>query len=602
MEIRRLPENLINQIAAGEVVERPSSALKELIENSIDADATQIDIILDNGGKNLISVSDNGIGIEKSLIPLAIERHATSKLPNNDLNKIDYLGFRGEALPSIAAVSELNIQTKFTNSNQAWSLDVLAGSFNEVYPSSLQTGTRISVKKLFYATPARLKFLKSSQVEKSYCHQIILKQALANPCIGFKFQSDGREIFNIRPEIQNDNSYINRVRNIMGSGFSDEAIKIENFKIVKENQSAKIYGFIGLPTLNKSNYNQQHLFINGRFIQDKNLSGAIRAAYRDTLPKGRFPVFCLFINVPPDFIDVNVHPGKTEVRFQDNALIRSLIVGSISRELNLSYSQTTTHLSREALKRFDNATELSSNIQKKSNQSFFEHGDISPSVKPVRQEKNHNDVTKLFDQEEFPLGVALAQFNKNYIISRNSNGIVIIDQHAAHERLVLERMKLARENKSVEKQILLLPEVVNLEPIPLAMITENIDLLADIGFVIEPFGDGMIIVREVPALIGEADIKQIIIDLGDDISSAGLPSSYNAKIDLILGNIACHRSVRSGRSLNETEMNELLREMERTPNSGQCNHGRPTSISLSLKDIEKLFNRAWVKIILEHLV
>ncbi len=592
MEIRRLPENLINQIAAGEVVERPSSALKELIENSIDANATQIDIILDNGGKNLISVSDNGIGIEKSLIPLAIERHATSKLPNNDLNKIDYLGFRGEALPSIAAVSELNIQTKFTNSNQAWSLDVLAGSFNEVYPSSLQTGTRISVKKLFYATPARLKFLKSSQVEKSYCHQIILKQALANPCIGFKFQSDGREILNIRPEIQNDNSYINRVRNIMGSGFSDEAIKIENFKIVKENQSAKIYGFIGLPTLNKSNYNQQHLFINGRFIQDKNLSGAIRAAYRDTLPKGRFPVFCLFINVPPDFIDVNVHPGKTEVRFQDNALIRSLIVGSISRELNVSYSQTTTHLSREALKRFDNVTELSSNIQNKGNQSFFEHGDISPSVKPVRQEKNHNDVTKLFDQEEFPLGVALAQFNKNYIISRNSNGIVIIDQHAAHERLVLERMKLERENKSVEKQILLLPEVVNLEPIPLAMITENIDLLVDIGFVIEPFGDGMIIVREVPALIGEADIKQIIIDLGDDISLSGLPSSYNAKIDLILGNIACHRSVRSGRSLNETEMNELLREMERTPNSGQCNHGRPTSISLSLKDIEKLFNRA----------
>jgi DNA mismatch repair protein MutL len=378
----------------------------------------------------------------------------------------------------------------------------------------------------------------------------------------------------------------------MGSSFSEEAIKIENFKLIKENQSAIIYGFIGLPTLNKSNYNQQHLFINGRYIQDRNLSGAIRAAYRDTLPKGRFPVFCLFINVPPEFIDVNVHPGKTEVRFQDNALIRSLIVGSISRELNLSYSQTTTDLSKEALKRFDNENELRPNIQNKINQSFFEHGEIIPSVKPVKQENNYNNATKVFDQDDFPLGVALAQFNKNYIISRNSNGIVIVDQHAAHERLVLERMKLARENKSVEKQILLLPEVVNLEPIPLAMITENIELLADIGFVIEPFGDGMVVVREVPALIGEADIKQIIIDLGDDISSAGLPSSYNAKIDLILGNIACHRSVRSGRSLNETEMNELLREMERTPNSGQCNHGRPTLISLSLKDIEKLFNRA----------
>ena len=502
------------------------------------------------------------------------------------------MGFRGEALPSIAAVSELNIQTKFTNSNQAWSLDVLAGRFDKVYPSPRLIGTILSVKKLFYATPARLKFLKSSQVEKSYCHQIILKQALANPLVGFKFQADGQEIFNIRPEIEDDNSHLNRVRNIMGSSFSDEAIKIENSKLIKENQLAKIYGFIGLPTLNKSNYNQQHLFINGRFIQDRNLSGAIRAAYRDTLPKGRFPVFCLFINVPSQFIDVNVHPGKTEVRFQDNAMIRSLIVGSISRELNVSYSQTTTDLSKEALKRFDNTTELSPNIQNKTNQTFFENGDIIPSIKSVKQVNNQNDVTNIFDQEDFPLGVALAQFNKNYIISRNSNGIVIIDQHAAHERLVLERMKLARKNKSVEKQILLLPEVVNLEPIPLAVIKENIELLADIGFVIEPFGDGMVVVREVPALIGDVDIKQIIIDLGDDISSAGLPSSYNAKIDLILGNIACHRSVRSGRSLNENEMNELLREMERTPNSGQCNHGRPTSISLSLKDIEKLFNRA----------
>ena len=592
MDIRRLPENLINQIAAGEVVERPSSALKELIENSIDADATQIDITIDNGGKNLISVSDNGIGIKKNLIPMAIERHATSKLPNNDLNKIAYLGFRGEALPSIAAVSELNIQTKFIDSNQAWSLDVAAGNFNEAYPSSRQTGTIISVKKLFYATPARLKFLKSAQVEKSYCHQIILKQALANPLVGFKFQADAREIFNIRPEIEDENSYLNRIRNIMGLNFSNEAIKIENSKLIKENEFANIYGFIGLPTLNKSNYNQQHLFINGRFIQDRNLSGAIRAAYRDTLPKGRFPVFCLFINVPSEFIDVNVHPGKTEVRFQDNALIRSLIVGSISRELHISYSETTTDLSKEALKRFNNVTELSTNIQNKTNQSFFEHGDVIPSVKPVKNENNQNEVTNVFVQEDFPLGVALAQFNKNYIISRNSNGIVIIDQHAAHERLVLERMKLARQNKSIEKQILLLPEVVNLEPIPLAIITENIELLADIGFVIEPFGDGMIVVREVPALIGEANIKQIIIDLGDDISSVGLPSSYNAKIDLILGNIACHKSVRSGRSLNENEMNELLREMERTPNSGQCNHGRPTSISLSLKDIEKLFNRA----------
>ena len=591
MEIRRLPENLINQIAAGEVVEKPSSALKELIENSIDAKSTQINIVIEDGGKNLISVSDNGIGIEKEYLPLSVERHATSKLPNNDLIKIDYLGFRGEALPSIAAVSELNIQTKSINSDEAWSLDVLAGSVKEIYPSSRQSGTMISVKKLFFATPARLKFLKSSQVESGYCHQMILKQALANPKVGFKFQANGRELLNINPESSSDYFFLSRITNIMGQNFTEEAIKINNSKLIKEEKFAKIHGLIGLPTMNKSNHNQQHLFINGRYIQDKNLSGAIRAAYRDTLPKGRFPLFCLFIDVPPEFIDVNVHPGKTEVRFQDNALIRSLLVGSISRELNASFSQTTGDISKEAINRFETYTSTNTQNYVSENQSIFNNNDLSPSIKPTKNNNEENTVLRNDQQDHFPLGSALAQFNKNYIISRNSNGIVIVDQHAAHERLVLEKMKSARINKSIEKQMLLLPEVVNIEPIPLALIIENIDLLSEIGFVIEPFGAGMVVVREVPALIGDADIKQIIIDLGDDLSSAGLPSSYLAKIDLILGNIACHRSVRSGRVLNETEMNNLLREMERTPNSGQCNHGRPTSISLSLKDIEKLFDR-----------
>ncbi|MDC0456877.1 DNA mismatch repair endonuclease MutL [Alphaproteobacteria bacterium] len=591
MEIRRLPENLINQIAAGEVVERPSSALKELIENSIDAKSTQINIVIEDGGKNLISVSDNGIGIEKEYVPLSVERHATSKLPNNDLIKIDYLGFRGEALPSIAAVSELNIQTKSINSNDAWALDVIAGNIKVIYPSSRQSGTMISVKKLFFATPARLKFLKSSQVESSYCHQTILKQALVNPKIGFKFQANDKELLNINPEIGQEDLFLRRITNIMGKDFSEEAIKIKNSKLIKEENFAKLHGLIGLPTMNKSNHNQQHLFINGRYIQDRNLSGAIRAAYRDTLPKGRFPLFCLFIDVPPDFIDVNVHPGKTEVRFQDNALIRSLLVGSISRELNASFSQTTGDISKEAINRFDTYTITNTQKYVNENQSFFNNSGLSPSIKPIENYNEGNVVSPNDQQDHFPLGVALAQFNKNYIISRNSNGIVIVDQHAAHERLVLEKMKFAQINKFIEKQILLLPEVINLEPIPLALIIENIDLLSDIGFVIEPFGEGMVIVREIPALIGHADIKQIIIDLGDDLSSAGLPSSYIAKIDLILGNIACHRSVRSGRVLNETEMNNLLREMEITPNSGQCNHGRPTSISLSLKDIEKLFNR-----------
>ncbi|MDC6451447.1 DNA mismatch repair endonuclease MutL [Alphaproteobacteria bacterium] len=591
MEIRRLPENLINQIAAGEVVEKPSSALKELIENSIDAKSTQINIVIEDGGKNLISVSDNGIGIEKEYLPLSVERHATSKLSNNDLIKIDYLGFRGEALPSIAAVSELNIQTKSINSDEAWSLDVLAGSVKEIYPSSRQSGTIISVKKLFFATPARLKFLKSSQVESGYCHQMILKQALANPKVGFKFQSNGRELLNINPESSSDYFFLSRITNIMGQNFTEEAIKINNSKLIKEEKFAKIHGLIGLPTMNKSNHNQQHLFINGRYIQDRNLSGAIRAAYRDTLPKGRFPLFCLFIDVPPEFIDVNVHPGKTEVRFQDNALIRSLLVGSISRELNASFSQTTVDISKEAIDRFDTHARTNTQNYVSENQSFLNNSDLSLSIKPTKSNNEENFVLPNDQQDHFPLGVALAQFNKNYIISRNSNGIVIVDQHAAHERLVLEKMKFARINKSIEKQILLLPEVVNIEPIPLALIIENIDLLSEIGFVIEPFGAGMVVVREIPALIGDADIKQIIIDLGDDLSSAGLPSSYLAKIDLILGNIACHRSVRSGRVLNETEMNNLLREMERTPNSGQCNHGRPTSISLSLKDIEKLFDR-----------
>ena len=593
MEIRRLPENLINQIAAGEVVERPASALKELIENSVDANATQIDIVLDEGGKSLISVSDNGIGIEKNHIGLAVERHATSKLPTNNLNKINFLGFRGEALPSIAAVSQLNIQTKSKNSNDAWALDVAAGNFDEIYPSSRQIGTIISVKNLFYATPARLKFLKSSNLERSYCHQIVLKQALVNPLIGFRLQADGRELLNIKPENERDTnkSFLNRIRNILGKNFADEAIKIKNSKAIKNQGFAKINGFIGLPTLNKSNYSQQYLFINGRSIQDRNLSGAIRAAYRDTLPKGRFPVFCLYIEVPPEFIDVNVHPGKTEVRFEDNAIIRSLIVGSISRELNISFSQTTSEISKQAVEKFNTYNEIKLNKNYGKNKNFFSNNDLEPSIKTIKETDNFEEQQVIDQNDDFPLGVALAQFSKNYIISRNSEGIVIVDQHAAHERLVLEKMKAARENKSLEKQILLLPEVINLAPTPLEMILENVELLSDIGFIIEPFGEGMIIVREVPALIGDADIKQIIIDLGDDLSSTGLPTSYHAKIDLILGNIACHRSVRSGRSLNENEMNQLLREMERTPNSGQCNHGRPTSISLSLKDIEKLFNR-----------
>ena len=592
MEIRRLPENLINQIAAGEVVERPASALKELIENSIDANATQIDIVLDEGGKSLISVSDNGIGIEKNHIGLAVERHATSKLPTNNLNKINFLGFRGEALPSIAAVSQLNIQTKSKNSNDAWALDVAAGNFDEIYPSSRQIGTIISVKNLFYATPARLKFLKSSNLERSYCHQIVLKQALVNPLIGFRLQADGRELLNIKPENERDTekSFLNRIRNILGKNFADEAIKIKNSKAIKNQGFAKINGFIGLPTLNKSNYSQQYLFINGRSIQDRNLSGAIRAAYRDTLPKGRFPVFCLYIEVPPEFIDVNVHPGKTEVRFEDNAIIRSLIVGSISRELNISFSQTTSEISKQAVEKFNTYNQIKLKDNFGNNENFFSNNDLEPSIKPIKETDNFEE-QQVIENDDFPLGVALAQFSKNYIISRNSEGIVIVDQHAAHERLVLEKMKAARENKSLEKQILLLPEVINLAPTPLEMILENVELLSEIGFIIEPFGEGMIIVREVPALIGDADIKQIIIDLGDDLSSTGLPTSYHAKVDLILGNIACHRSVRSGRSLNENEMNQLLREMERTPNSGQCNHGRPTSISLSLKDIEKLFNR-----------
>ena len=597
MEIRRLPQNLINQIAAGEVVERPASALKELIENSLDANATQIDIILENGGKNLISVSDNGIGIQRDHIPLAIERHATSKLPDNTLNKIQYLGFRGEALPSIAAVSELNLQSKYIDSNQAWCLDVFAGDFNEVYPSTLEIGTKISIKKLFFATPARLKFLKSAQVEKSYCHQIVLKMALVNPLVGFSFRADGRELLNIKPENEADTSYVNRIRNLMGTSFANEAIKIENSKQITDTKFLKLHGLIGLPTLNKSNYSQQHLFINGRSIQDRNLSGAIRSAYRDTLPKGRFPIFCLFVDVPTDFIDVNVHPGKTEVRFQDSALVRSLLVGSISQEFNSNFFQTTSDISKEAIGKFtlnervDLYKDYGSNDNQNKKQSIFSNIEVKPLKKALKQDDFENNSIQTIDNKSFPLGAALGQFNKNYIISQNSNGIVIIDQHAAHERLTLEKMKFARQNKSIERQILLLPEVINLEPVPLEIIKENIELLEDIGFVIELFGEGAVVVREIPALLGDADIKQIIIDLGDDLSELGLPSSYLAKIDLILGNIACHRSVRSGRNLNASEMNQLLREMEKTPNSGQCNHGRPTSISISLKDIEKLFNR-----------
>ena len=583
MEIRTLPDFLINQIAAGEVIERPAFIIKELIENAVDAKATEINIIVKDGGKKEIIISDNGIGMTADQLKLSINRHATSKLPKNNLNDINFLGFRGEALPSIASISELKIESCKKDLSEGWCIKLKNNQIIKFQPSPIKTGTKIIVNNVFENVPARLKFLKSNQVENKNSLQIIKKIALGHPEIKFSYKFEDNLNHVYKKENLNREGFKQRILEVFQDDFFSNSLLVEN-KIKSDLGHINLRGFISIPSYNKVNQSYQFLFVNGRPIQDRGLSTVIRLSYRDTLPRGRHPLYCLMLDVANEQIDVNVHPTKLEVKFQNYEFLKSFVITSITKALQIK--------NNNKISKTFNISEISNNIpsykSELEEQTFLDTLNANPKIKTLYDQEKDEFLKKT---TEYPLGSALYQFKKNFIISITSNDILLIDQHAAHERILFEKMKKNISTQNVTKQILLIPINVNMDQIKIKTLFEYNDLLKKIGLEIEKFGEKAILIREVPSLLINYNIKQIIVDLCDDLMEIGMPKSLDEKINLILGNICCHKSIRSGRILNLDEMNALLREMEVTPNSGQCNHGRPTSIALSVKQIEKLFER-----------
>ena len=603
MAIRILPSNLVNQIAAGEVIERPSSVVKELVENAIDAGATKIEVTLVDGGKSLIVVSDNGKGMNRDELLLASERHATSKLPDDNLFNICYLGFRGEALPSIASVSRMSIISKTATSENAWKLNIEGGVKSEPVPAAHNQGTRIEVRDLFYTTPVRLKFLKTAAAETMQCVDVLNRIALANPSIAFYLYADDKKKINL-PACQGDlfDARLQRLGDVMGRTFSDNSLPIH-----AERENLKISGYVSLPTLNKANSLSQYLFVNNRPVRDKLLLGAIKGAYQDVLASNRYPMCVLFFEVEPSFVDVNVHPTKAEVRFYDNAMVRGVLVTAIRQALLQGDKQTAHTLDLQEILN-DNLPDFSSSEiptslnehrmpQFQSRPVSKGHSQISlPEVKDfyaVKVESEDNHLTSLSENsEQGILGAAKAQFHNTYIISQTEDSIVIIDQHAAHERIVMERLKEHLLNGSrPASQILLIPEVVELSGSEKLALLENSSELSKLGLEIEEFGTAAVLVREIPALLKNCEVQTLIHDLAEEMTEWGKGFTLEKKMHLVCATMACHGSVRAGRALNIDEMNHLLREMEQTEHSGQCNHGRPTYVKLSLKEIEKLFDR-----------
>lgn len=605
MTIRVLPSNLVNQIAAGEVIERPASVVKELVENAIDAGASKIEVALEGGGKNLITVTDNGCGMGKEELPLAVERHATSKLPTDDLFAINFLGFRGEALPSIASVAKLTITSRQKNANDCWQITVVGGNKENVRPTPGNVGTRIEVRDLFFTTPARLKFLKSESSEAAQCIEMLQRIALANPAISFYLYSDGKkkvsldacqgELFDRRQR---------RIADVLGKEFEDNSMPIS-----AENEFCSVTGVVSLPTYNKANSLSEFLFVNNRSVRDKLILGAIKGAYQDMMMSGRYPACAIFINVNARYVDVNVHPTKAEVRFYDNGAIRSLIVGGIRRALDFGSQHSADtggleHLLQESISNNHaiSGGDFELNTARRDIPRFqmpLSHGrttggyaaripvlDTQYSVR-VPEEPSTETIADVGE-----LGLAKAQFHNTYIISQTEDSIVIIDQHAAHERITMEKMKQSMaKSERLPSQLLLLPEVIDLSAVEKAGLLEYIDTFAQLGLVVEDFGTTAVLVREIPALLGDTDVKKLIKDLAAEIAEWGSAYSLTDKIHHICATIACHGSVRAGRALNIEEMNRLLRDMEKTEHSGQCNHGRPTYVKIKLTDIEKLFER-----------
>ncbi len=596
MSIRRLDPLLIDRIAAGEVIERPAAAVKELVENALDAGATRIDVAVEAGGRRLIRVTDDGAGMSPQDLELAVERHATSKIPDGDLTNIATLGFRGEALPSIASVSRLEIRSRARGADSAAMLLVEDGVRGAVQPCAQPQGTRIEARDLFAATPARLKFLKSDRSEAQAAGDVVRRLALANPQARFSFVSEVSASFDWPACAADETGRLERARQALGSDFAANCIAID-----AEREGVRLTGFAGLPTFSKNSALAQYFFVNGRAVRDKLLAGALRAAYLDYLPRDRHAVVALFLECEPRDVDVNVHPAKAEVRFRDGGLVRGLIVGAIKQALEGALHQAATTGGSGAIAAL-RPQSFAPSGERLSKPWDWRSSPAAPTGFAEPEQRSFADFAPAANAAAdvaaptsadlaAPLGAARAQVHDAYVIAQTQNGIVIVDQHAAHERIVYERLKRQRAKNGIERQILLSPVVVDLDADDAALLVEHAAALEQLGLIIEPFGPGAILLREVPTLIAKADMNLLMRDLAEDLAAEDGAQTLERKLDHRLATIACHHSVRAGRKLKPEEMNALLREMEQTPGAGQCNHGRPTYIELKLGDIERLFGR-----------
>ena len=600
-QIRRLPENLVNRIAAGEVVERPAAALKELVENAIDAGATQIAVRLGEGGLALIEVTDDGCGMQAHDVALALERHATSKLPDENIELVTTLGFRGEALPSIASVARLTIESRPHGASEGWRRVVDHGDLAGEGPAALPPGTRIRVEQLFARVPARRKFLRSSRAEYAACLDVVRRLAMARPEIGFTLEHDGRRTL----AVQQGETLAARVSRIVARELAEDGVLIDVERPIA-NGSAKLTGVAGLPTFNRGVADHQYLFVNGRPVKDRLLIGAVRGAYADMLARDRHAVLALFLELPPEEVDVNVHPAKTEVRFRDPAFVRGLIVSGLRHSLEGAGQRSAQSPSATAMGNWTSEPPMLKSAPSANLQSLFNREYSAPRVGETGQAWRAYESANLaspaaraeaanqapVSRQDHPLGVARGQIAQTYIIAEAEDGLILVDQHAAHERLVLERLRSAGAgDKAGAAQALLLPEVVELDEPSCDRLEERAMQLADYGLALERFGPAAMLVRAVPAALASGDVQALVRDVADDLAQNGDALLLGERLDHVLATMACHGSVRAGRVLSVAEMNALLREMERTPRSGQCNHGRPTWVKLAHGDIEKLFGR-----------
>jgi DNA mismatch repair protein MutL len=590
MPIRRLSEDTVNRIAAGEVVERPASVVKELVENAIDAGASRIEVVTAAGGVALVRVSDDGGGMERADLALAVERHCTSKLERG-LDDIRSLGFRGEALAAIGAAARLTVTSRKAGATEAYEISVAGGKTTAIKPAALSEGTRVEVRDLFFSTPARLKFLKSERAESTATADIVKRLALAHPEIRFALAGEDRAAIDY-PAVNGAEARLTRVGQVIGADFAKNVVAIDATR-----EGVHLSGFIGLPTFNRGNGLAQYFFVNGRPVRDKQLLGALRAAYSDVMKRDRHPVAALFITIDPGQVDVNVHPTKAEVRFRDPGLVRGLIVGSLREALGVGGSRSSTLDGSATISAFRPGPPrpqrpATYNWRSEGNaavargfaeaaQAAFEV--VAPSA-AATMAPDPATVAR-------PLGAARAQIHETYIVAQTEDGLVIVDQHAAHERLVYERLKRSLSERGVARQILLIPEIVDLDPDDAERIAERAEELADIGLVVDRFGPGAIAVRETPSMLGAIDSAALVRDLADEIAEWERSATIKDRLDRVASTMACHGSVRAGRVLKPAEMDALLREMEATPNSNVCNHGRPTYIELKLADIERLFGR-----------